>query len=1021
MRAKLKNLKKRLTGFTLVELLVVVGILAVLIAITLLAINPLEMINKAKDISTQTVAKDFASASKIYYTEEKNPIWNADQECVNELSSESNLSQMPSCINVLTKGGALQDEVAGSQEVENIIMSQCNDALALCHRASSEAFSKSSEARYTQNGALNPDCPGGEDCYLCTFTTNEAQECFQAMQPNPLSQAPTAQAEEVLPIIERDSTKLCNEPQDGYASCMADVVTDSSGTPLSTFRPPSGFTPEQLHKAYNLPCTPGGEVDHQCETPSSFGPQTVAVVLAYHAPTIEQDLALYSQTYGLPPCTVANGCLTIVNQNGQTSPLPTQVDSLWALEAALDVQMAHAICQTCKVLLVEANSNTFQNLGIATRTAAQMGATAISNSYGAREWNGASNYDQYYNHPGVGVTAATGDWGYGAYYPASSNKVIAVGGTSLSIYSDFSYASETVWNGTGSGCSAYQSVLSVQTSLPNWNSTGCGNKRSISDVAAVANPSTGVAVYNSNPYSGRAGWWILGGTSVSSPIYAGVLALQGGVPAGVDGATIPYQNISKHRDVISGSNGGCGNITCNAGAGYDGPTGLGSPNLVPDQKESPTLSPSPTITPLPTAVPTATPSPTLTPTPTGTTQNCTTQQTITLQQSDPVLALPGDIVNNVLTVKSNDTSGCVSLYAISHGYPTGWTIANIPASFTLTGGQTKTIPFTISVPYNASAGNYQYQFWVAKQGQANPSPVNGSIQVVHQGPTNTPTPTPINCFQGWSNSLGSTNMSGNAGDTLNQSITITYNNPPSCGTAIFAISHSYPSGWVINGLPPSVTLTGGQSVTVPFTITISTGAQIQDYILQYWVNSGGLPMNATVHVLGTALPPEEQMYSNLNSKMYGDYAIFEFKYNTQGAVSSRLDVATNPQALEQTSGTNSSVKYGFAFTSGHAWDSSNNPSPSIGRGFIVKTPQSWTGWQCGTTIYYRMYNSGDLRIKSPVQSGVVDCATTIDVLPWDPWYQAIYYGVYDQRYDADNNNIVNWIDYWMLVRATRLR
>jgi len=297
------------------------------------------------------------------------------------------------------------------------------------------------------------------------------------------------------------------------------------------------------------------------------------------------------------------------------------------------------------------------------------------------------------------------------------------------------------------------------------------------------------------------------------------------------------------------------------------------------------------------------------------------------------------------------------------------------------------------------------------------------VQVAQVGPTNTPTPTPINCFQGWSNSLGSTSLSGNAGDTINQTLTITYNNPASCGgSATFGISHSYPSGWVINNLPASVQLAPGQSITIPFTISISTGAQIQDYLLQYWVNSGGQPMNATVHVLATATPPEEQMFGNFNAKMYGSYALFEYSYNANGNVSGRLDVSTDPNGLNTTAVPPSNgTRYGFAYNSGSAMDASNQANPSTVRGFISSSPQSWAGWQCGATIYYRMYNSGDLRIKSPVKSAVVDCNTVVNVLPWEPWNYAIYQGVYDARYDADSNGVINYTDYWILVRATQLR
>lgn len=1246
-----KLLKKVKTGFTLVELLVVLGILAVMLALVLIAINPLEILNKTQDVAVQQVTKDFASATKYFYATEKTTPWAKSTSCRDELATKDTVSQMPSCVQELTKGGDLQTKAVNSDEAKDIFMTECSGSVALCYKPKSSTYRNDSNAKYGRNGALNPECPGGDNCYTCEFTTNEAQECFEIMSPNAeIASATFSDPEEPMPIVERPSISVCNDPQDGAASCMSDLVTDSKGTPLTTLATPNGLSPEQMHKAYNLPCTPGANtIGWQCDTPTIFGPKTVAVILAFHSPTIESDLAVYSQTFGLPPCTKANGCLTIVNQNGQTSPLPSGRDSTWAVEAAMDVQIAHAICQTCKILLVEAEDNYFTNLGAATSRAAQMGATAISNSYGNYEYPSYAQYESFYDHPGIAVTASSGDWGYGTIFPASHSKVIGVGGTELSLFPDNSYASEKTWNGAGSGCSATRLAGTYQTSLPNWSAVGCGTKKSVSDVSAVASPYTGAAVYDSGNGFGRSGWKIIGGTSLSSPLYAAVIALQGGIPSGTDGSAFPYTQQDKFRDVNIGSNGSCGGmLKCMAGVGYDGPTGLGTPNLIPSSEVIPTVlptnTPTPTITPTPSPTslptPTSTPTPTLTqfnngpyivnvtnntftkvtsytltgqtpivncvlgttttcsqiptiygadavgqcnvgntgyavfskvacaglittptatptatPTPTPTTaqncgsqptvtleqplilalagdtvsnnliiksndpancttpydiytistgnpnywtlssmtvsfklaggstrsipftltspatgvtageyqyqfwvqksglsspilatgkvkitqdsppnptytptpippQNCNTQQTIKLTQSQPILALAGDTVNNILTIKNNNTSGCSSLlYTISSSRPTGWTFNGVPASVTVASGVTKEIYFSITTPSSATAGNYGYQFWVARPGESSPLSVSGSVQIAQVGPPPTPTPTPINCFQGWSNSLGSTSLSGNAGDTLNQTLTITYNNPPSCGgSATFGISHSYPSGWIINNLPPSVQLAPGQSITIPFTIKISTGALVQDYLTQYWVNSGGQPMNATIHVLATATPPEEQMFSNFNAKSYGSYALFEYSYNATGNVSGRLDVSTDPNGLNTTTTPPpAGTRYGFAFNSGSAMDSSNQSIPTTVHGFINSSPQSWAGWQCGATIYYRMYNSGDLRIKSPVKSTIVDCTTQIDVLPWNPWYAAIYQGVYDSRYDADNNGTINYIDYWILVRATRLR
>ena len=608
-----KLLKKVKTGFTLVELLVVLGILAVMLALVLIAINPLEMLNKTQDVAVQQVTKDFASATKYFYATEKTTPWEKNTSCRDELATKDTVSQMPSCVQELTKGGDLQTKAVNSDEAKDIFMTECSGSVALCYKPKSSTYRNDSNAKYGRNGALNPECPGGDNCYTCEFTTNEAQECFEIMSPNAeIASATFSDPEEPMPIVERPSISVCSDPQDGAASCMSDLVTDSKGTPLTTLATPNGLSPEQMHKAYNLPCTPGANtIDWQCDTPTIFGPKTVAVILAFHSPTIEADLAVYSQTFGLPPCTKANGCLTIVNQNGQTSPLPSGRDSTWAVEAAMDVQIAHAICQTCKILLVEAEDNYFTNLGAATSRAAQMGATVISNSYGNYEYPSYAQYESFYDHPGIAVTASSGDWGYGTIFPASHSKVIGVGGTELSLFPDNSYASEKTWNGAGSGCSATRLAGTYQTSLPNWSAVGCGTKKSVSDVSAVASPYTGAAIYDSGNGFGRSGWKIIGGTSLSSPLYAAVIALQGGIPSGTDGSAFPYTQQDKFRDVNIGSNGSCGGmLKCMAGVGYDGPTGLGTPNLLPSGEIVPTALPTNTPTPTPTPTPTSTPPPT---------------------------------------------------------------------------------------------------------------------------------------------------------------------------------------------------------------------------------------------------------------------------------------------------------------------------------------------------------------------------------------------------------------------------
>ncbi len=456
----------------------------------------------------------------------------------------------------------------------------------------------------------------------------------------------------VIPF--RHFKRACDLPINGVAQCHIQVVTDEKGNPMASPSAPAGFGPNEFHTAYNLPCTPGGVPGAICNTPVSFGPQTIGIVTAYNAPNIESDLNIYSQTYGLPPCTKANGCLTVVNQNGTTS-LPS-TNASWALETSLDVETAHMICQTCKILLVEATSNSLLNLATAVNRAAIMGATSISNSYGAPEWSGETFYDNYYNHPGVAVTASSGDNGYGSSYPAAAPGVVAVGGTTLQIFSDNSYSGETAWKGAGSGCSTYETANSFQTGLPNWNQTLCGTKRAIADISADADPNTGAAIYDSTPYSGSSGWWIVGGTSLSSPLIAGVYALTGGLPAGKLAANILYTNNGLNfHDVTNGSNGSCGAFSmCNAISGYDGPTGVGTPNgiggfsftVLPTSTPTPTLTPTPTsdVTPTPTDIPTETPTPTNTPTPTPT--------NIPTPTSTPTPTPAGDTTAPVVSITS---------------------------------------------------------------------------------------------------------------------------------------------------------------------------------------------------------------------------------------------------------------------------------------------------------------------------------------------------------------------------------
>lgn len=344
----------------------------------------------------------------------------------------------------------------------------------------------------------------------------------------------------------------------GVARCHAHVVTDDHGNVAhgkaspDLVSAPAGFAPADLRSAYKVTSLGSSAV-------------TVAIVDAYGYPNAERDLGVYRSQYGLPPCTSANGCFHKYNQTGGTS-YPA-FNAGWAQETALDLEMASAMCPNCKIMLVEASSANMSALAAAVNTAARLGAHAISNSYGGSE-SGSQSYESAYNHPGIAITASSGDSGYGVEFPASSPHVTAVGGTTLSRASNGRGWTESVWNSAGSGCSSIYAK-------PTWQKDALCTRRMVADVSAVANPSTGVAVYGPTS-STISGWMIFGGTSVAAPIIAGIYGVNAG---SVTYGSNPYAHTSSLFDVATGSNGSCGGTYfCTAQAGYDGPTGLGTPN-----------------------------------------------------------------------------------------------------------------------------------------------------------------------------------------------------------------------------------------------------------------------------------------------------------------------------------------------------------------------------------------------------------------------------------------------------------
>jgi hypothetical protein len=351
-------------------------------------------------------------------------------------------------------------------------------------------------------------------------------------------------------------------PESAAASVGA-VRSASAGTPGTKGKPPAGWGPRPIEAAYKLPI---GRHSHAL----------VAVVEAFDTPKLETYLNVYRRQFGLGPCTVANGCFRKVGQSGSARHLPANgVLSGWDMEATLDVDMVSAACPTCRILVVEANGQDFSQLAAAEDTAVRLGAVAISNSYGTRETGLLQSYAKAFDHPGHAIVASAGDFGFtAASFPANLATVTAVGGTQLYRAKDKRGWSETVWNfgeAGGSGCSAY-------VAKPSWQHDKHCQGRTVADVSAIA---LNVAVYNKD----WGGWGLVGGTSVASPIIAGIYGLAGNATKVKPGyeyahAKALFDVTKGNNDWFAGDNGAvCGyDYLCVAKKGYDAPTGLGTPD-----------------------------------------------------------------------------------------------------------------------------------------------------------------------------------------------------------------------------------------------------------------------------------------------------------------------------------------------------------------------------------------------------------------------------------------------------------
>lgn len=377
----------------------------------------------------------------------------------------------------------------------------------------------------------------------------------------PTKTASVERVSRVTPTAGAPYRYVCPRPTSKKrAGCMAAVRTSKSGEMFVLPNAFSGYGPADFRKAYNTPVTTGKE-------------HTIAIVDAYSNANVATDLAAYDTAYGLPTfpsCSVSvtTACLAVFDQRGGTT-IPSH-NAAWALEIDLDVQAAHAICQGCRIDLFQADNNSTSSLAAAVQTAVRLGDDVISNSYGSS----TECDDAAYDVPNAAVVVSSGDYGFGVECPASMSSVISVGGTSLALDGSGDYASETVWDGTGSGCSTLNSAGSWQTSLSNWTATGCGTFRAMNDVAADADPGTGAAIYDAE-YSG---WVLVGGTSLAAPLIAGMYALAGSALSRTNPVNSLYSAPYDLRDVTTGNNGTCStSLQCHAGPGYDLPTGLGTP------------------------------------------------------------------------------------------------------------------------------------------------------------------------------------------------------------------------------------------------------------------------------------------------------------------------------------------------------------------------------------------------------------------------------------------------------------
>jgi hypothetical protein len=364
-------------------------------------------------------------------------------------------------------------------------------------------------------------------------------------------------------------------PSAGLAGFARPLLNQTQAATLAS--PQGGYSPAQIRHAYGFDAitfTKSG-----LAFAGNGAGQTIAIVDAFSDPQIANDLGVFDSTFGLraPPS------FKVVGQNG--GAVPAHSDDLWAAEVSLDVEWSHALAPAANILLVETNSESFNDLFAGVRFAAQQpGVSVVSMSFGGSEFVGEDLTDLSFTsprgHQGVTFVAASGDQGIPGVYPAFSKNVVAVGGTRLTLTSAGGYGSETGWGsgagqlGSGGGTSVIEREPLYQLGVQN------SGMRQTPDVAFDAAPNTGVAVYDTHGYQGRTGWFVFGGTSFSAPAWAALLAIgnegrllaQKGTLINRQAMDVLYNlPASAFHDIVSGNNGAA------AGPGYDLVTGRGTP------------------------------------------------------------------------------------------------------------------------------------------------------------------------------------------------------------------------------------------------------------------------------------------------------------------------------------------------------------------------------------------------------------------------------------------------------------